>query len=63
MSLFDRVAGLQDATQVFSCGTCEISKNTYFEEHQQMTASEICFFTWTAIFNNLHFWLKLLSML
>ena len=26
-------------------------------------ASETCSFTWTALFNNLHFWLKLMHML
>ena len=29
---FNKVAGLQ-TSQVFSCEYCEISKNTYFEEH------------------------------
>ena len=27
-------------TQVFTCEYCEIFKNTYFEEHLQMAASE-----------------------
>ena len=29
-------------TQVLSCGTCEIFKNTYSEEHLRTTASETC---------------------
>ena len=27
-------------TQMFSCEICKVFKNTYFEEHLQMTASE-----------------------
>ena len=26
---------------MFSCGYCQVSKNTYFEEHQRMAASEV----------------------
>ena len=37
-SLFNKVAGLQ-AQQVFSCEYCEIFKDTYFEEHVHMAAS------------------------
>ena len=29
-------------TQVFSCEYCKIFKNTYFEEHPWMAASECC---------------------
>ena len=32
-SLFDKVAGLETPTQVFSCEICEIFKNTYSEEN------------------------------
>ena len=46
---FIRVADLRAATllkkrltQVFSCGLCEISKNTFFTEHLLATASEMC---------------------
>ena len=47
-SLFNKVAGLQACnftknrlpTQVFSCQTCEIFKNTYLEEHLRTTASK-----------------------
>ena len=35
-SLLDKVVPIQ----VFSCEYCEISKNTYFEEHMQTAASE-----------------------
>ena len=45
-SYFNKVAGFQPAsflkktlTQVLSCEICETFKNTYFEEHLQMTAS------------------------
>ena len=31
-SLYNKVAGLQTPTQVFSCEYCEIYKNSYFEE-------------------------------
>ena len=30
--LFNKVAGLEIMTQVFSCEFCEISKNTFFTE-------------------------------
>ena len=30
-------------TQVFSCETCEISRNIYFEEHLHTTASRYCY--------------------
>ena len=46
-SLFNKVAGLkacnfieETPTQVVFCEYCEIFKNTYFEEHLQMAASE-----------------------
>ena len=68
-SLFNRVAGLQVCSftkarviQLFTCRICAIFKNTYFEVHLQKTTSEICFFTWTAIFHTLHFQLKLLPV-
>ena len=51
----------RDPTVVFSCEICEVFKNTYFEKHLRTTASEICSFTWTALFDN--FWLKLVPML
>ena len=51
----------RDPTLVFSRGICEIFKNIYFKEHLPTTASEICSFTWTALFYN--FWLKLVPML
>ena len=38
-SLLDKVAGLQDSTQVFSCEYCKIFKNTYVEEHLPTGAS------------------------
>ena len=34
---FDKVAGLQFLTEVFSCEHCEIFKSNYFEEHLQAT--------------------------
>ena len=46
-SLFNNVAGLtscnykETPTQVFSYGICEIFKNTYFEEHLRVVASDI----------------------
>ena len=48
---------------MFSSGICEIFKNTYFEEQMRTTISEACFFTWTALFDNLHFWFNLALML
>ena len=53
----------KDSNTDVSCGTCEIVKNNYFEEHLQTTASETCSFNWTALFDNLQFWLKLVPML
>ena len=38
-------------------------KNTYFEEHPRTTGSETCSFTWSCLFDNLHFWLKLVHIL
>ena len=41
---FNEVAGLtkkDSLAQVFSCKFCEISKNTFFIEHLQMTASAV----------------------
>ena len=63
-SFFNRVAGLYSLLTpllVFYCGICEIFRNNHFGEHLQMTTSEICSFTWTALFDN--FWLKLVPML
>ena len=42
-SLFNKVTGPKAETlsQVFSSEICEIFRNTYFEEHMQMTASKI----------------------
>ena len=37
---FDKVAGLRPLAQVFSYEFCEISKNNFFTEHLQTTASE-----------------------
>ena len=34
---FNKVAGLQNPTQMFSCEICEIFKNTYFEGHLRTT--------------------------
>ena len=48
---------------MFSSGICEIFKNTYFGEQLRTTISEACFFTWTAPFNNLHFWFNFALML
>ena len=31
----------ESSTQVFSCENCEIFKNIYFQEHLQMTTSEL----------------------
>ena len=42
----------RDPTMVFSYGISEIFANTYFEEHLQTTAPEICSLTWTALFDN-----------
>ena len=38
---FNKVAGIKKETlaQIFSCGFCEISKNTFFTEHLLATAS------------------------
>ena len=45
-SLFNKAAGLQGYNfikkgfkQIFSCGYCEIFKNTYFEKHLGRAAS------------------------
>ena len=47
MQLYEEVS----PTRVFSCGICEIFKNTYFNEHLQTTVSESCSnFTRTALF-------------
>ena len=47
-SLFYKVAGVglqlylkETPTQVFSCETCEIFKNTHFEEHPRAVASRM----------------------
>ena len=47
-SLFNKVADLKTGnftkkipTQVFFCKYCKIVKNTYFEEHLPMAASEV----------------------
>ena len=48
---------------MFFCTIYKIFKNTYFEEHLRTTASETYSFTSTALFENLHFWLKLVHML
>ena len=47
-SLLNKVAASKACTfikkttsQMFSCEYCEISKNTYFEEHLRMAASEV----------------------
>ena len=52
---------LKSFLMAFSCGIGEIFKNNYFEEHPQATASEICSFTWIALFDNL--WCKLVPTL
>ena len=39
--LFNKVAGLKDPTQVFSCEYGEIFKNTNFEELPRTAASEL----------------------
>ena len=45
------------------CEIREIFKNTFFEENLKTTASETCSnFTRTALFDNLHFWLKLVHI-
>ena len=38
---FNKVAGLETLTQVFSCEFCKIFKSTYFTEHLRMIASVI----------------------
>ena len=40
-SLFNKVAGLQTLTQVFSCEYCENFKISYFEEHLLTAASAV----------------------
>ena len=41
-------------TQVFSCETCEIFKNTFFAEHLRMTASESSKY----VSKQKHFWMS-----
>ena len=48
-SLFNRVAGQETQTQMFSCGTYEIFKNL------RTAASETCCFTWSVLFNKFRF--------
>ena len=44
-SLFNRVAGLQTQTQMFSCGVCEVFRDWCL----RTTASETCCFTWSVL--------------
>ena len=48
-SLFNRVAGQETQTQMFSCGAYEIFKNL------RTAASETCCFTWSVLFNKFRF--------
>ena len=48
-SLFNRVAGQETQTQMFSCGVYEIFKNL------PTTVSETYCFTWSVLVNKLHF--------
>ena len=50
------------STGAFLCNL-QIFKNTKFEEHLRTTASETCSFSWTSLFDNLYFWLKLVPIL
>ena len=38
---FCKFIKIETLAQVFSCEFCEISKNTFFTEHLQTTASEV----------------------
>ena len=46
-SLFNKIAGhyikKETLAQMFSCVFCKILKNTFFTEHLQVTASDVCY--------------------
>ena len=44
-SFFNKVAGLRQVAQVFSCEFCEICKNTFFHRTPQVAASDNRYFT------------------
>ena len=45
MSLFNRVAGQETQTQMFSCEVCEVFRDCCL----RTTASETCFFIWSVL--------------
>ena len=60
-SLFNIVTGLQEALLKRDLQPVEFAK--FLRTPNSTTASETCSFTWTALFNNLHIWFKLIHKL